>query len=174
VQEYADKKSLTSEIRKTASLFIGEFEDVRESDKDTTVPGIDRTPARMISYQLGWMALLRKWDEEELSGHVPELPAPGLKWNALGKLYQRFYDEYSRYSLAELSTMFKDAVNSLCFWMDGFSEEEVFKIGGRKWASSTPSNWPIWKWIHINTVAPFKSFRSKIRKWKKLREVQKL
>lgn len=24
------------------------------------------------------------------------------------------------------------------------------------------------KWIHINSVAPFKTFRSKIRKWKKL------
>lgn len=36
------------------------------------------------------------------------------------------------------------------------------------WAASTPSNWPVWKWVHINTVAPFKSFRSKIRKWKRL------
>ncbi|MER2002308.1 MAG: ClbS/DfsB family four-helix bundle protein, partial [Carnobacterium inhibens] len=24
-----------------------------------------------------------------------------------------------------------------------------------------------WKWIHINTVAPFTNFRTKIRKWKK-------
>ncbi|MDU5101023.1 MAG: ClbS/DfsB family four-helix bundle protein, partial [Clostridium butyricum] len=26
------------------------------------------------------------------------------------------------------------------------------------------------KWIHINTVAPFKSFRTKIRKWKKIQQ----
>jgi hypothetical protein len=173
VQEYADKEELIAEIQKTANLFICEFEDCREAGKDTTIPGVDRTPAQMIAYQLGWMALLRKWDAEELSGHVPELPAPGLKWNALGKLYQQFYDEYGRYSLAELSVMFKDAVNSLCLWIDGFSGEELFKTGGRKWASSTPSNWPIWKWIHINTVAPFKSFRGKIRKWKKLKEESK-
>lgn len=31
------------------------------------------------------------------------------------------------------------------------------------------TNWPIWKWVHINTVAPFKTFRRKICKWKKLR-----
>lgn len=36
-----------------------------------------------------------------------------------------------------------------------------------EWASSTPSKWRVWKWIHINIVAPFKSFRTKIRKWKK-------
>ncbi|KWZ73162.1 hypothetical protein HMPREF3198_01521 [Winkia neuii] len=31
-----------------------------------------------------------------------------------------------------------------------------------------PSAWPVWKWVHINTVAPFTTFRTKIRKWKKL------
>nr|WP_283777497.1 ClbS/DfsB family four-helix bundle protein [Paenibacillus sp. J2TS4] len=39
----------------------------------------------------------------------------------------------------------------------------------KKWAASTPANWSIWKWIHINTVAPFKTFRTKIRKWKRIR-----
>ena len=29
--------------------------------------------------------------------------------------------------------------------------------------NTTPSSWPIWKWIHINIVAPFKLFRIKIR-----------
>jgi hypothetical protein len=78
MQEYADKAALISEIRKTADLFIREFDDVKETDKDNTVLGVDRAPAQMIAYQLGWMALLRKWDAEELAGHVPEMPAPGL------------------------------------------------------------------------------------------------
>nr|WP_280634492.1 ClbS/DfsB family four-helix bundle protein [Clostridium aminobutyricum] len=52
-------------------------------------------------------------------------------------------------------------------WVNSFSADELFKQDMRKWASSTPSKWPIWKWVHINTIAPFKSFRSKIRKWKK-------
>lgn len=37
----------------------------------------------------------------------------------------------------------------------------------RNW-SSNKAQWPIWKWIHINSVAPFKNFRTKIRRWKKL------
>lgn len=27
--------------------------------------------------------------------------------------------------------------------------------------------WPVYKFIHVNTVAPFGTFRTKIRKWKK-------
>lgn len=34
MQEYADKNALISEINKTADIFIKEFEDVADSDKD--------------------------------------------------------------------------------------------------------------------------------------------
>jgi len=114
------------------------------------------------------MGLIRGWDKDELAGKEVVTPAPGYKWNQMGELYQGFYDNHKDISLAELTQMFQKSVDSLVEWLGGFCDDELFKSGGRKWASSTPSNWAIWKWVHINTVAPFKSFRSKIRKWKKL------
>ncbi|MFZ3195383.1 MAG: ClbS/DfsB family four-helix bundle protein, partial [Bacillus mycoides] len=42
-----------------------------------------------------------------------------------------------------------------------------FQSEQRKWAT-TKAMWPVWKWVHINTVAPFMNFRTKIRKWKKI------
>ncbi|HGI2398361.1 TPA: ClbS/DfsB family four-helix bundle protein, partial [Streptococcus agalactiae] len=38
------------------------------------------------------------------------------------------------------------------------------------WADSATKNavWEVYKFIHINTVAPFGTFRTKIRKWKKV------
>jgi hypothetical protein len=122
----------------------------------------------MIAYQLGWLSLIRSWDAGELAGKKVIMPAPGLKWNKLGALYEWFYEEYNSYSLTELREMFSAAADDFLLWFDGFTEDEVFQTGGRKWASSTPFGWPVWKWAHINTVAPFKSFRSKISKWKKL------
>jgi hypothetical protein len=67
-----------------------------------------------------------------------------------------------------MAALFEDEAKGMVAWFDGFTDDEVFKPDGRKRASSTASNWPIWKRVHINTVAPFKSFRSQIRKWKKL------
>jgi len=168
MQEYRDKKALIDEIKETAGLFIQEFEGVAEADKDVRHEGVDRTPQEMIAYQLGWMDLIRGWDKDELKGKEVITPAPGYKWNQMGALYQGFYDKYKDKSLAQLRKLFVKAVGSLVEWLDGFSDDELFKSGGRKWAASTSSNWPVWKWVHINTVAPFKSFRSKIRKWKKL------
>lgn len=169
MQGYESKEALIAEIRKTAGLFAAEFDEVADADADEMVEGVDRTPREMLAYQLGWMELLRGWDADEVAGKDVVTPAPGFKWNQMGALYQGFYDRYSAESMDGLIRAFEDGVDSLVRWVDGFSDEELFEPGGRKWAQSTPSNWPVWKWIHMNTVAPYKSFRGKIRKWKKAR-----
>lgn len=171
MQPYANKQALISEIQKTAQLFIAEFEGIPEAEKTLRLEEVDRTPQEMIAYQLGWINLIRSWDRDELEGKEVVTPAPGFKWNQLGGLYQSFYDQYQDRSLSQLMELFRTTVDELTPWLEGFSDEELFAPGGRKWAASTPSNWPIWKWVHINTVAPFKSFRSKIRKWKKVRSL---
>lgn len=168
MQTYENKQALIDEINKRAGLFIHEFDDVTNANKDTPAENIDRTPAQMIAYQLGWMSLILEWEREERHGKPVITPTPGYKWNALGGLYQHFYQEYADYSISELCTLFSERVRDIIAFLDTLSEDETFLPGGRKWASSTPSNWPIWKWIQVNTVAPFTSFRTKIRRWKKL------
>lgn len=168
MQEYASKEAFVAEIKRTADLFIKEFEAITEDQTDLRLEEVDRTPAEMLAYQLGWLNCLRQWEADELAGKPCIMPAPGYKWNQLGNLYQDFYRQYTSYSLNELQQLFQEAVHNQIEWLNGLSDTELFSPAGRKWAASTPSNWPIWKWIHINTVAPFKSFRTKIRKWKKL------
>ena len=120
----------------------------------------------MIAYQLAGFD--HGLGQGRSRGEAGDHPSPGFKWNNLGGLYQSFYERFSTYSLRELQELFKEQVTVFVDWLASFSEEDVFTPGSRKWASSTPSNWRVWRWVHINTVSPFKSFRSKIRKWKKL------
>ena len=49
-------------------------------------------------------------------------------------------------------------------------DEELFKPHMRKWADEATKTavWEVYKFIHVNTVAPFGTFRTKIRKWKKI------
>ena len=99
---YENKQQLLDEINKTAKLFIDEFSELSESDKDKFIEGVDRTPAQMIAYQLGWLDLVKSWDDDELAGKTPVLPAEGYKWNQLGELYQHFYHIYQDLSLIHI------------------------------------------------------------------------
>lgn len=171
MQGYESKEALIDEVTKRGKLFIDEFDPIDNSDKDIFIDEVDRTPAQMISYQLGWMNLIMSWEQENKEGKDVTTPTPDYKWNNLGGLYQNFYEEYYNYSLDELIELFNNDLDKMIHLIESYTDEELFEQGGRQWATTTPASWPIWKWIHINTVAPFKTFRTKIRKWKKIRGV---
>ena len=166
--EYQNKEELILEISKRAKLFIDEFKVIDESDRNLLLDGENRTPNQMLAYQIGWMKLILSFEKQEKAGLTVITPSPDYKWNELSSLYESFYKEFEEDSLKDLSAIFINTLQDIIILINTYTDEDLFEQNKRKWASSTPSNWTVSKWIHINTVAPFKSFRTKIRKWKKL------
>lgn len=167
MREYTSKKELKEEIEKKYEKYDAEFKTISESQKDEKVETVDRTPSENLSYQLGWVNSFLEWEAKEIAGYNVETPAPGYKWNNLGGLYQSFYKKYGIYFIKEQRAKLREAVNEVYKWISTLSDDELFQAGKRKWAT-TKAMWPVYKWIHINTVAPFTNFRGKIRKWKRL------
>ncbi|HFQ5263294.1 TPA: ClbS/DfsB family four-helix bundle protein [Streptococcus pyogenes] len=167
---YKDKEELKSEINKSFEKYISEFDIIPESLKDKRVPEVDRTPAENLAYQLGWTTLVLKWEKDEKNGFEVKTPSDMFKWNQLGELYQWFTDTYAHLSIEELKKRLKENIISIYTVIDTLSEEELFQPHMRKWAdeATKTATWEVYKFIHINTVAPFGTFRTKIRKWKKI------
>ena len=170
MKTYTDRQELIAEIKNRLEKYDAEFENIPEDKRDLRIDGVDKTPSENLAYQLGWVTLLLEWDAQEKQGLTVMTPAPGYKWNQLGSLYQEFYQKYGQYSLKEQRNMLQGLTNDLYRWIETLSEEELFQPQMRKWAT-TKAMWPVWKWIHINTVAPFTNFRTQIRKWKKLAQL---
>lgn len=170
MRTYLDKEELKVEINKKFEKYIAEFDDIPESLKDKRVDEVDRTPAENLSYQVGWTTLLLKWENDEKEGLEVKTPSEEFKWNQLGELYQYFTDTYAHLSIEELRNILEENVESICEMIDSLSEEELFMPHKREWADNATKTavWEVYKFIHVNTVAPFGTFRTKIRKWKKL------
>ncbi|MGK6341626.1 ClbS/DfsB family four-helix bundle protein [Chryseobacterium sp. DT-3] len=164
--QYKDKTELIEALKKNYLLYDQEFNDIPENKKDLLKPGINKSPSQNISYQLGWTSLLLRWEADEKNGIEVQTPAPGYKWNNLGGLYESFYKEYGALSLHQQREILKNQVNEIVEWIETLDQETLFVPEQRKWAT-TPAKWPVWKWIHINTAAPFNNFRTQLRKWKK-------
>ena len=66
--------------------------------------------------------------------------------------------------------MLDENIQGIYEMIDTLSDEELFTPHQRKWADGATKSavWEAVKFIHVNTVAPFGTFRTKIRKWKKL------
>lgn len=166
MQNYKDKTELIEEIKKRYLLYDQEFEDIKEEDKDILKSGVDKTPSQNISYQIGWTHLLLQWESDEKKGIDVKTPTPDYKWNNLKGLYESFYSQYGSFTLLQQRRLLKKQVNEIIEWIESLDHETLFLPEQRKWAT-TPAKWPVWKWIHINTAAPFKNFRTPLRKWKK-------
>jgi hypothetical protein len=167
VQIYKNKQDLIQEIDKTYELLYKEFEDINNKDIHKEIAGVEKTPYQVLAYNIGWLNHLMQWDKDEMLGKLVVTPAVGIKWNEVGRLYQQFYDDYSNDNLHTLLQRFNNAELELIAWIDKLDDETLFELNKRKWAYNK-AGWPVYKWIHINSVAPFKSGRAMIRKWKKL------
>ena len=167
---YENKEELKTEIKKTFEKYISEFDNITETLKDKRVDEVDRTPAENLAYQVGWTSLVLKWEKDERKGLRVKTPSDEFKWNQLGELYQWFTATYAHLSLQELKFILNENINCIYAMIDTLSEEELFKPHMRKWADEATKTavWEVYKFIHVNTVAPFGSFRTKIRKWKKI------
>ena len=110
-----------------------------------------------------------KWEDDKRNGMDVKTPSELFKWNQLGELYQWFTDTYAHLSLTELKERLKENMARIDAMTDSMSEEELFQPHRRKWADDATKTavWEVYKFIHANTAAPFGTFRTKIRKWKK-------
>jgi len=169
MRTYTDKDELKEEVLKSYKKYIAEFDEIPEDLKDVRIDEVDRTPVENLAYQVGWTTLILKWESDELRGLEVKTPTETFKWNQLGELYQYFTDTYAGLTIKELTARLSDNVYAICNMIDLMGEEVLFKPHMRKWADGATKNavWEVYKFIHINTVAPFGTFRTKIRKWKK-------
>lgn len=169
MRTYESKEALKNEIKITFEKYISEFDNIPEKLKDKRVEEVDRTPAENLAYQVGWTSLVLKWEEDEKNGLDVKTPSDQFKWNQLGNLYQWFTDTYAHQSLKELKEQLSQNIGDIYIMIDELTDEELFKPHMRKWADGATKTaiWEVYKFIHVNTVAPFGTFRTKIRKWKK-------
>lgn len=159
------KQELLSYLQDAYEKLDNELDAVPKSmERDPQIEG-DVSCCDVLAYQMGWAKLLLGWDRLESKGETPAMPADGYKWNELGQLAQSFYETQSSKSLDQLRAAFKHEYDAVTQWIASLSEDELFRLHQRQWAGE---KWVLAKWIQVNTVAPYRSARAKIRRWKKV------
>lgn len=113
-----------------------------------------------------------QWEKDEKAGGKVKTPSEQFKWNQLRELYEWFTATYAPLPLKELATKLDKNIDAIYAMINSMTERELFQVHQRVWADEATKKavWEVYKFIHINTVAPFGTFRAKMRKWKKLQQ----
>lgn len=165
--KYNSKLELIETIKNNAKLFIKEYYNIEETSMKNIDEDIEYSPFQMLALCIGWMDLVLAWEDEEQKGVQKTSLVTEWKWNDLDWLYQSFYDKYNNYFLKDLIDDFDQKVDSIIQLVNNLSDIELFETGKRNWAKTNDKEFSVCRLIHLNTIANFKNFKGKVRKWKK-------
>lgn len=159
----ATQQDLLAAIEKTFGQLEQDLDRIpvaaaREPVLDGHVKYTVMSPADLLAYLVGWNQLVLTWHQRRREGLADEFPAPGIKWNELGLLAQRFYGEHADDSWDELRRQLRDAKEAIVALVRGYSDAELY---GEPWYGK----WTMGRMISLNTSSPYANARRRIRSW---------
>lgn len=114
----------------------------------------------LLSYLLGWQELVLKWNIKKQNKEEVDFPETGYKWNQLGKLAQKFYDDYKNDDFNTLLFKLDKKVEEILKLIENKSNKELYEV-------SWYEKWTLGRMIQFNTSSPYANAKARIRKWKK-------
>ncbi len=164
-----NKKELINDIKKTYSKLKKDLEDIPlKSTKTKELEGhakhTNMSVCNLVSYLIGWGELVLKWDRKMKNNKQIDFPETGYKWNELGKLANKFYLDYEHLPYLELLEKLDKVFLEILEIIENDSNKELYQTA---WYGK----WTKGKMIQFNTASPYKNARTRIRRWKKSKEI---
>ena len=120
----------------------------------------------VISYLIGWGNMLIEWYEQGLTGKDFVMPGQGFaKWD-YAKIAQHFFQKYHQNTLTQQLALLEKTISQI---VSIIKKEDthgnIEKLGVWKWCTlKSGTQWPLSKWITVNSTAPCTRAITKIRK----------
>lgn len=146
-------------LKKELLAIPGELSGVK--DLEGHAKGTVMSMHNLVSYLVGWADLVLKWDRKLQNNEPVDFPETGFKWNQLGQLAQKFYQDDDFFAITQ---KLDERVHALLFLIGSKTDEELY---GRSWYNQ----WTLGRMIQFNTSSPYSNALGRIRKWKKERRI---
>ncbi|PYB70816.1 ClbS/DfsB family four-helix bundle protein [Rhizobium wuzhouense] len=133
---------------------------VHEQSLEGHRKGTKMSVANLAAYLVGWNELVLKWLDRDAAGQPVDFPETGFKWNELGQLAQKFYEDYEGIPYPQVLERLAQAKGRIVSEIDARSNEELY---GSPWYEK----WPMGRMIQFNTSSPYENARGRVRTWLK-------
>lgn len=119
----------------------------------------------LVAYLVGWGELVLNWNKKKDNREVVDFPETGFKWNALGKLAQKFYEDYKDDDFYILTEKLNKTFEQILKLIENKSNQELYEV-------SWYEKWTLGRMIQFNTASPYTNAKGRIRKWKKEKNIK--
>ena len=118
----------------------------------------------LVAYLIGWGQLVLKWHKRKEKGLQIDFPETGFKWNELGQLAQKFYKDNEDVDFKTLISKLDLTTYEILKLIESKTNSELYEI---PWYNK----WTLGKMIQLNTSSPFNNAKVRIKRWKKIKQI---
>ncbi len=121
----------------------------------------------IVAYQIGWGKLLLNWYNSGIAHKMPTMPGDGFTTWDYAAIAQHFYIKYHYDDSAQQDAVFAEVVQNILNMVEAeYSSGNLDKLGVWHWCTlKSGRQWPLSKWVQVNTIAPYKRAQKLIRSY---------
>ncbi len=159
-------KSILKEYEKLGEIISRippSFKDKKKIESPTGLISV----ADLIAYNIGWGTLLISWYEAGIKNQMPQMPGDDFTTWDYNAIATHFYKKYHFDGNQKQFDAFNSVIARIIEIVEQeFKNKNLEKIGVWQWCTlKSGKQWPLSKWVTVNTVAPYKRAHALIRKY---------
>lgn len=125
------------------------------------LPCVDEwTVKDLLAVRVWWTEAVVDWIEAGRRGESPVTPAEGYRWSETPRLNTDIVNASGRESYKSLRARLEQGFTRVIRTIDSLDDRQLTEVGVFAWAG----NYPISRWISINTARQYTTARSFIRR----------
>lgn len=163
--KYASKEALLNDIEtEHASLCarLQEIPQVRWSEPG--VWGDAWSVSDLVAHLSEWHIMFLGWYADGLQGNVPEMPAPGYKWNETPRLNRAIWEKHRARSASAVRTDFESGYRRILRLVKALTPAQLLRPAQFQWTGKHPLS----TYLGPNTASHYRFATKMLKRWRKL------
>jgi len=161
---YTSKEQLLQDVRKEHATLCAMLDAVPPSRLgEAGVWGDGWTVNDLVAHLTAWHRLFLGWYAEGLGGGTPQLPAPGFKWNDLGRLNRAIWAQHKDEAGDVTRAEFESSYGEVLAILEQLSEDELLSPGHFVWTRDHG----LVTYLAGNTSSHYRFAQKVLRRWSK-------
>jgi hypothetical protein len=120
----------------------------------------DWTVKDLLAVRAWWTENVLDWIEAGRRGESPTAPAPGYTWKETPRLNADVVEAAKSEPFRKICARLEKGFARVLATIDALDDTELLQVGVFDWAG----NWPIARWISVNTARQYTTARTLIRR----------
>ncbi|RPI26864.1 MAG: DfsB family protein [Acidobacteria bacterium] len=162
MMRYSSKQQLEQDIRTEHDLLCAVLDQIPEARHDEQgVWGDGWTVKDLVAHLAEWQLMFLGWYDAGVKGAIPELPAPGYKWNETPRLNRGIWLKHRTRSLSSVRSDFDSGYRRILEIVQGLSGEQLLLPGYFDWTGSHG----LTTYLGANTASHYRFAMKVIKRW---------